>query len=338
MSEPIRAELSAFSAVQGKFENVTLLTGAMEAGGHGIYVDEQTVAGAMKHMLGKPVAAYLKHDGAGSDRLGSEIGFFSGIYRDGLKLKARAFDFLDAFKREAAGTYEKLVEMAQKVPDQFGVSLVLSYLPVWVMPDGSDLPAMLGGKAPAGAVRTMPSMRVLNVFSADFVKRPAANPNGLLSADPQPPVDGKPIVNMSDSVITFDQASVDAKLAEQKTALASEQVAALAAKETEHGAALAAIQTAHAAALAVKDGELAALAVAHAAEIHAIKAELDVAHKNSAAKLGVPPIKFTRALVAELTTPAAKLAHWDKMPEGLEKNQFRRANLNELLQAAQSRA
>lgn len=353
MSEPLRAELAAFSADASGLQNPTVLS-VGEARGHGFFIDEKSIDGAMKALLGKSLSSYLKHDGAGEDRLGKEIGFLSGLYRDGQKLKAKAFEYFDAFKREAATTYEKLVEMAQKVPDQLGFSPVISYRPVWVMGDGSERPAELGARAPAGAVREIPSARILAVLSADMVKRPAVNLTGFLSENINPPVDdiakGKTSKSMSEP-ITFDQAALDAKLSEQKTAITAElttaHTASLAAKDTEIAGLTAKLAekdkaiidaaTAHTAALAAKDAELAKVKTDHEAEIHAMKAKLDEAHKNSAAKLGVPPIKYTAKLAEQLNTAEAKLSHWEKMPDGLEKNQFRRANMTELLQAAEAR-
>ena len=172
-----RAELSTFAVNASGFADVSLLTGDMEPTGHGFYIDEQTIDTATRALMGKSLRSHLKHDGAGGDRLGSEVGFFSGIYRDGLQIRARSFEFLEAFKREAASTYEKLVEMAKKVPDQLGVSLVFEYQPVWVMADGAELPAKIGGAAPGGAIRAVPSARIKSVIAGDLVLRGSANPN-----------------------------------------------------------------------------------------------------------------------------------------------------------------
>lgn len=340
MSQPQRLALqSNFSAADGELKNVSLITTGIEAAGHGIYLDDKTAETAMKRLLGRSVKSYLKHDGADGDRIGQEAGFFSGIYRAGQQIKASTFEFLDSFKKDSGVIAEKLVEMAKKMPDQFGVSLVLEYMPVWVMGDGSELPASMGDKAPAGALRAIPSMRVLDVISADFVGRPAANPMGLLSV----PVDGagdkqtSTTINMSETV-TLSMSDHEAKIAELSAANATAmsvkdgELAALSVKLDEAGKQVAALN----AALAAKDEEHKAALEKQAADIkaeHAAKiAELE---NFDARKLGVAPLKVAKAaaLAAASTLPEpAKTdqGKWDQyaalMAESPEKAaQFRAA-------------
>lgn len=161
------------------FSDVTLITGDREALGHGIFVDEKSIEGLMSLLMGKSLPGYLTHDGAiFSDRLGKEIGFFSGFYREGMKLKAKAFSFLNSFIKHDAEDYEKLVELAEKMPDQFGLSVVFSGNAVWTMEDGSEVDA--DEPMPEGALRGKPSVRFESIESADFVKAPAAN-DGLFA-------------------------------------------------------------------------------------------------------------------------------------------------------------
>ncbi len=298
---------STFSADAGGLKNVSLMTTGIEAAGHGIYLDDKTAEGVMKKLLGRSVKSYLRHDGAFSDRLGNEIGFFSGIYRQGAQIKATAFEFLESFKKDSGVIADKLIEMAAKVPDQFGVSLVLEYAPVWVMGDGSEVPAR-GDTPPQGALRNVPTMRVLDVISADFVGRPAANPNGLLSADAaETPKENK---TMSD----------ESKPAEVKpeTTVASLSV-------TDHEAQILALSNEHKAALEMKAGEVAALTAALAAKDAEHKAALEKAVADAVAplnkqigelamfdarKLGVAPVALHVAVAkhheaaGELPAPA----------------------------------
>lgn len=358
--KPMRITLASFSASPAGFSNVSLLTGGIEAAGHGIFVDEATIDGAMRALLGKSVRAYLKHDGASGDRLGEEIGFFSGIYRDGLQVKAARFEFLESFKESNKELHAKLVELAAKAPDQFGVSLVLEYAPVWVMSDGTEK-AATGSSVPTGALRNVPSMRVKGILSADLVQRPAANPNGLLDAG-----DNKgtaTTTTMSDSkTITVEAhraevltvtaqlgathtAALDAANADftaQLEQAGKDSVAALAAKETEHIAALAkqadeykiALEklvtekdAALTAALAEKDGEIAKLGETHKAELEKLaedhkKALLD-AEIAGAAKLGVSPLvlRHATAALSKLPAPAATdRERWDQYTALLSEN------------------
>src|SRR6185312_11897382 len=84
-------------ATEKGLQDVSILT-VGEAKGHGVLVDEQTVQDFMKLSIGKTIPAYLTHEGAqdpetgqAKDRLGKEIGFFSGFYRDGDRVRAKNF-------------------------------------------------------------------------------------------------------------------------------------------------------------------------------------------------------------------------------------------------------
>ena len=122
-------------------KEISLLTGNLQPKGHPFYVDAETLAGAERLLADRPLAAHLSHANAASDRLGTAIGFFRGIYRDGLQLRAKTFEFLDSFKANFKAQYDNLAELATKFPEQFGVSLHLKYQPVWVMGDGSEVAA-----------------------------------------------------------------------------------------------------------------------------------------------------------------------------------------------------
>jgi hypothetical protein len=269
--------LAAGGVAAGGFSDVTIITGDTEALGHGVYVDEKAIDGLMGLLLGKPLPGYLTHDGAMyGDRLGKEIGIFSGFYRDGLKLKAKTFKFLNSFIKHDADEYEKLVELAEIMPDQFGLSVVFTGDLAWVTEDGAEMSAML--PMPEGVKYGMPVVRFATVESADFVKAPAANPDGLLAAK----VDVKPD-GMSETILL-------AKHSEALAALKSELQAA-------HDSALSALVKSHADALAAKESELSALstkvaaldesAKGHAAEVAKIAGERDEAMKFDMRKAGV---------------------------------------------------
>lgn len=336
-----RVCLQEFSADASGFANVSLITGGIEAAGHGLYIDDKSIDDAMRLLLGKSLRAYLKHDGAGSDRLGQEIGFFSGMYREGNKIKAKSFEFLESFKREAGATYEKLVELAQKVPDQFGVSLVLEYKPVWVMADGSEIPAALGDSAPSGALRSSPSMRIANVTSADLVQRPAANPNGLLGAVDAPTTLQTPNMTTEtkpEIVAAPDSAALAAKDSEIATfkAQAEKQVAELSKLTDTHKAALAEKDTLIATLTADKAKAEAAVAEL-CKERDELKGKVEDLAAFDARQLGVAPVKVAHAQLARKSaafkTSEEMLAAYESMPEGSEKRAFRKLNRDALFSA-----
>lgn len=310
----------AAGAVSAKgFSDVALITGETEALGHGIYVDEASIEGLMGLLMGKSLPGYLTHEGAiFSDRLGKEIGFFSGFYRDGMKLKAQNFTFLNAFIKHDAEDYEKLVELAEKMPDQFGLSVVFSGRAVWVMEDGSEVDA--SEPMPEGALRGKPSVRFGSIESADFVKAPAANPDGLYSKRVDDAGKGMATETTSANTQTITL-SVD-----HLSAKVEELTGALAAKETEYTAALAKINEQ----LAAKDSEISTLKASLAAKDAAIEqadkrateavAERDEAVKYDIRKAGVraEDLPDTNANVTDEKKPETqdeKWAHYGKLHE-----------------------
>lgn len=255
--------------------NVTLITGETEALGHGIYVDGKSIDGLMTLLMGRSIPGYLTHEGAMfGDRLGKEIGIFSGFYRDGNKLKAKQFRFLNSFVKNDAETHEKLVELARELPEQFGLSVVFSGRAVWAMQDGEEIDADV--PMPEGALRGIPSVRFESIESADFVKAPAANPGGLFAAKVDESAEGMSTETTSTAqTITLSVDHLSAKVEELTGALAD--------KDAEFDGALAKLNEQ----LAAKDAELAKLKTDHKAELDAVKAELAEALTFDIRKSGV---------------------------------------------------
>lgn len=155
-----------------------------EALGHGLKIDGKTLDQAEELLKGKKLRAYLTHSGAWySDRLTKEIGSFSGVYRDGDQLKAKQFRPFKAFRKNNQQQYDILFELAEEMPENFGVSIVPEGYAAWVMENGDEMQYRYGDDKPEGAVDDMPSLRLVSILSADFVDAPAANPGGLFRAD-----------------------------------------------------------------------------------------------------------------------------------------------------------
>ncbi len=329
------------------FHNLSLLTGNLQPKGHPFFVDEKTIDGAVTLLGESKLAANVSHDNAKST-FRAPAGFFTGIYRDGLHLRAKGIEWLDSFKSNFKSTYDTLAELGEKFPEQFGVSLHLKYHPYWVMKDGSEVAAkvedgMLAESAPKDAVRGIPSARVTAIPSGDFVTNPAANLNGLLSGL-LAEVDTTPFPTMSKT--TFDQAALDAKLAEQKTALTAELstahktaldtiTAQLAEANTAKGDLEAKLSEACAAkitaeaALASRDSSLIATLATAGVKVEkidavAIKTAMDSKISTEAqaflAQRGIKPvpevIKKPDAIEAQLTTDEQKVAAYLAMPHG----------------------
>ena len=199
----IAFEQLAFSSVTANgFQDVAILTKG-EAGGHNMIIDEVTIEQFVKLSLGKTISAYLTHEDAMSasgqpkDRLGKEIGMFSGFYRDGDKVRAKNFTFLNSFAKSDPKTHTTLLEMASGFATTLGISPFLLMSRSWVLSDKSEVLAKLGEIIkPIKALFEYPSMRIAAIMSCDFVKTPAAN-FGLFEAK----IDANPIVNMSESIL-----------------------------------------------------------------------------------------------------------------------------------------
>ena len=176
-----KAALGAIDAAKGRMTDVSLMTEG-EAAGHGCWCDTKTLQSVFACAQKSPVKAYLTHGSFFQpDRLGEEMGLFSGLYIEGNQIKARQFVFFKSFRDGQPQKYAAIMELAAADPSLFGVSLSFSGQLAWAMPDGTDLPCEDDGDMPEGALFGMPAVRVEKVFSADLVGDPAANANGLFS-------------------------------------------------------------------------------------------------------------------------------------------------------------
>ncbi len=189
----VAKSLGAVDRAAGRIIGVSLLTADREATGWGFWIDRQTVEGFRSLLAGRKLKAYATHgSSAGFDSTLDEVGYWAATRIEGRNLRSDFFA-LDAWRKHAPAEFDTLFEMAEKIPEEFGASLSFIYAPVWVLGDGREVPTTrietpAGGveydpPAPAGALRQLPSVRPLDVFSADFVETPAAN-DGLFSAGP----------------------------------------------------------------------------------------------------------------------------------------------------------
>lgn len=229
-----------FGAVnEDGFSDVTILTGGTEAEGHGLFVDEAAIAQAMTLLMGATLPAYLTHDDAWEDRLGEEIGIFSGFYREGLKIKAKTFKFLRSFMANDAEDYEKLVELAQVMPDQFGTSIVFQGDCVWPCADGTEVCGMY--PKPDNCSADMPCIRFGKIESCDFVKSPAVN-DGLFQAHVDGKPQGKPIMANDSIALSAHSAALAAKDGELAV-LSQQHKDAVIALEAKHASAVSAFES-----------------------------------------------------------------------------------------------
>ena len=201
-------------AGNGTMSEVSLIA-VGDAKGHGLYVDDTSLVTALAALRAKNLPAHITHADANGDRMLMQVGFFTEFYIDERKLKAKRFTALESFRSDEPEKFNRLFDLALNIPDAFGLSLVFEANIVMVMQDGSEIPvAEYKGK---GAIREEPSVRFVDIQSADFVDAPAANEEGLFSI--------KHTKNMEDEITN--------KLSEEELALPTEESEEDATKEDE---------------------------------------------------------------------------------------------------------
>lgn len=183
--------LSADSAdaEKGVLQGVSLMSKGI-AKGHDIEIDDKTLETIFTSIGGKSVKAFIDHKYSRS--VTEVIGYFSGVHRDGDKLRAKQFQFLKSFMRDEADEFSRLIEIATEHADTFGISFTLGGKPFWKIEGGGEVEAKYDWwndewEKPDGAEGEYPALRVYDVYSADFVDSPAANDDGLFSAKPNKP-------------------------------------------------------------------------------------------------------------------------------------------------------
>ena len=170
-----RSKFAQVDADAGMIENVSLIQLGV-AVGHQMQIDQRSLETALV-ALGDNLPAFITHEGAmDSDRILEQIGAFSDFYLDGGKLRG-TFRAFDSFRVDESNRYNRLFDIASEMPDAFGVSMVFEADLVWPDPDGREWGME---EKPVGVRQLFPSVRFLNVSSADFVESPAAN-EGLFS-------------------------------------------------------------------------------------------------------------------------------------------------------------
>jgi hypothetical protein len=184
---------------KGEIRGVSIMTTG-EAKGHGMFIDDQTLQELFDILNGDAIPAYITHDGAiWGDRVTSEVGIFSGFYREGDKVKG-TFKAFDSFREHEKKTYDRLFEVAEKIPGKFGTSIVFNLQLEWELDDGSK---MRSYNEPENAVNG-PFVRPLKVASVDFVDSPASN-NGLFNQNNNPDTDNMKKTDEEPKPVTFSE-------------------------------------------------------------------------------------------------------------------------------------
>ena len=158
---PVIEELQTFAAFQGKVSGNTIMGVSLiqegPALGHGVFVDRKSLGQfkALAMQKGR-VKAKLNHFSSVQDTV--------GYYENFRVSKGKLLADLTLF--EAHGGKDMLLEMINEIPSAFGVSLMFA----------ADSPEL---DKESGNYMTRPR----GLYSADFVDTPAANADGVFSAD-----------------------------------------------------------------------------------------------------------------------------------------------------------
>ena len=145
--------------------------------GHGLYVDQRSLETIEDELDDSKLPAYITHRGAlFEDRLTREVGMFTNFRIEGDRLLGD-FQAFESFREDDGRKFNRLFELAEKMPERFGLSIVFSATSAWATP-GGDIEI---DEKPEDAMFEFPSIRVEEVSSADFVDAPAANQRGLFS-------------------------------------------------------------------------------------------------------------------------------------------------------------
>ncbi len=171
----------------GILKNLCLLAANREAKGHGIYVDAETIKtghailaerkqlkGAIRHL------SWDEYFSKGADRVLDFPGWFAGFSIKGEQLVAEKFEFYETFRNdpEQSKSFARIMEMAEKTPDLFGLSIEAWGYVVFVAEDGKEY-----GTKPDGVALKydgVPALRITDLFFAAFVDEPAAT-DGLFA-------------------------------------------------------------------------------------------------------------------------------------------------------------
>jgi hypothetical protein len=280
------ATRQSVDAKEGIIRGVSVVTEG-EATGHNLFIDSTTIKQVFD--TASAYAGGLKVKVNHGKALESIVGVLKNFAIDGKQLRA------DLHLLKSSSEHAKIIEMAETMPEAFGLSLSFS-----------NHPEEIEGKQFA---------RCAEIYSADLVDSPAANPSGLFSKQNQTNI----MSNASDAAPST--AELAAEIAELKKALEAVKPTDLSAVTADIAAAkteLATLMTsAKEASAAAKKTEISAL-VAEASRDGKVVPLTDVQlSKMDVADIKEMIVKLPKAQVTLARKPAAPV---DKDGKELTRN------------------
>jgi len=204
-----QASIGNVDRVGGILHDVVILEEG-EARGHRMMVSRLTLSNALGLLETEPLPAYISHTGAFADRLLDEIGTFSEFYQDGDKIRAGRFEVLPSFRANEPERFDRLFDLAERLPQAFGISIVFEGSVAWETEDGAE--DFTGfAEIPDGALYPLPTIQPERINSADFVDTPAATSSLFSERDKLPRVKElmSEEIEKSENVVFAESASAE---------------------------------------------------------------------------------------------------------------------------------
>ena len=185
-----------FQATIGKVDRAAevlrdvVIIEAGEARGHRMMISERSVEAANDLLRDVNLPAYITHAGAYGDRLLTEIGVFSDFYRDESRVRAARFEILPSFREAEPEQFARLFDLAERLPQTFGISIVFEGSMAWETEDGLEEFTSYRER-PDDALFGYPTITPTRIESADFVDTPAATSSLFSEGERDKPFQGK---------------------------------------------------------------------------------------------------------------------------------------------------
>jgi hypothetical protein len=202
---------------KGQMRDVSLIAFG-PALGHGSFVDDTSLQTVLDSVDDDRLPAYITHRGAiFEDRLTREVGYFDNFRIENGRVLAN-FQAFDSFKDDESRRFNRLFELAETMPNRFGLSIVFSGRLAWATTQGDVEFDYDDTERPDNAIFVDPSIRVSEVNSADFVDQPAANAKGLFTKIDKPAKNmTKPELEQFVKELEKDKAELSASFASIET-------------------------------------------------------------------------------------------------------------------------
>lgn len=158
--------------------------------GHPVAVDQTTLEAIARlgNASASGIKVHFKHRDVenNQDALGSQVARAKSFRVVGDKVVCD-LHLLSAAKISPSGNlHDYVLKLAAEAPEDFGMSVIMRFGRAWKMSDGSEV---IGKERPAGATGDLPFARPTALATLDFVDDPAANQDGLFSANDTDPDD-----------------------------------------------------------------------------------------------------------------------------------------------------